>query len=41
VGLEGYGIAITERVPIMIQPNENNIRYLETKKKRMGHILEF
>jgi 3,4-dihydroxy 2-butanone 4-phosphate synthase / GTP cyclohydrolase II len=40
VGLEGYGIAITKRVPILIQPNENNIRYLETKKKRMGHILE-
>jgi 3,4-dihydroxy 2-butanone 4-phosphate synthase/GTP cyclohydrolase II len=41
VALEGYGIAITERVPIVIEPNENNIRYLETKKHRMGHILEF
>lgn len=41
VALEGYGIAITERVPIVIEPNENNIRYLETKKLRMGHILEF
>jgi 3,4-dihydroxy 2-butanone 4-phosphate synthase/GTP cyclohydrolase II len=39
VALEGYGIAITERVPIVIEPNENNIRYLETKKQRMGHIL--
>lgn len=39
VALEGYGIAITERVPIVIEPNENNIRYLETKKHRMGHIL--
>lgn len=41
VGLEGYGIAMTERIPIVIEPNENNIRYLETKKQRMGHILEF
>ncbi len=39
VALEGYGIAITQRVPIVIEPNENNIRYLETKKQRMGHIL--
>ena len=31
---------MVERVPIEIEPTENNIHYLETKKKKMGHILE-
>ncbi len=39
VGLEGYGLEIVENVPIVIQPNEYNRRYLETKKNRMGHRL--
>jgi len=39
VGLEGYGITITGRVPIVIEPNENNIRYLTTKKTKMGHLI--
>ena len=39
VGLDGYGINIVERIPIEIKPTNKNIRYLRTKKKRMGHIL--
>jgi 3,4-dihydroxy 2-butanone 4-phosphate synthase/GTP cyclohydrolase II len=39
VGLEGYGITITGRVPIVIEPDENNIRYLTTKKTKMGHLI--
>ncbi|HET58152.1 MAG TPA: bifunctional 3,4-dihydroxy-2-butanone-4-phosphate synthase/GTP cyclohydrolase II [Deltaproteobacteria bacterium] len=40
IGLEGYDVEVVERVPIIITPNENNRRYLETKKTRMGHLLE-
>lgn len=39
VGLEAYGLEIVENVPVIIQPNEYNRRYLETKKLRMGHKL--
>ena len=37
-GLEEYGIEITERVPIVITPNDYNMKYLDTKASRMGHI---
>ena len=40
VGLQAYGLSVTGRVPIEIEPTESNIRYLETKKNKMGHILE-
>jgi 3,4-dihydroxy 2-butanone 4-phosphate synthase/GTP cyclohydrolase II len=40
VGVEGYGLRIVERVPIQIPPNENNVKYLRTKKEKMGHLLD-
>ncbi|MFH1006360.1 MAG: bifunctional 3,4-dihydroxy-2-butanone-4-phosphate synthase/GTP cyclohydrolase II [Candidatus Latescibacterota bacterium] len=39
-GLEGYGLKIVERVPLEISPNKWNTRYLETKRDKMGHLLE-
>jgi 3,4-dihydroxy 2-butanone 4-phosphate synthase/GTP cyclohydrolase II len=40
VGLEGYSLRVVERVPLETNPHEKNIRYLETKKKKLGHLLE-
>jgi 3,4-dihydroxy 2-butanone 4-phosphate synthase/GTP cyclohydrolase II len=39
IGLEGYGIRVVERAAIETSPNEDNVKYLRTKKKKMGHIL--
>ncbi|GAB2967140.1 bifunctional 3,4-dihydroxy-2-butanone-4-phosphate synthase/GTP cyclohydrolase II [Amycolatopsis acidiphila] len=39
VGLEGYGLKVTGRVPLPISPNPENVRYLRTKRDRMGHDL--
>jgi 3,4-dihydroxy 2-butanone 4-phosphate synthase/GTP cyclohydrolase II len=39
-GLEGFGLEIVERVPLQSVPNPENIRYLRTKKARLGHLLE-
>jgi 3,4-dihydroxy 2-butanone 4-phosphate synthase / GTP cyclohydrolase II len=38
-GLEGYGLKVVERVPIVVEPNAFNMRYLETKRTKMGHLL--
>jgi 3,4-dihydroxy 2-butanone 4-phosphate synthase / GTP cyclohydrolase II len=40
VGLEGYGIQVMEQVPIVIDPCATNLRYLTTKKEKMGHTYE-
>jgi 3,4-dihydroxy 2-butanone 4-phosphate synthase / GTP cyclohydrolase II len=39
VGIEGYGLKVVERVPIEMVPRAANVRYLRTKKKKLGHIL--
>ena len=39
IGLEGYGVQISEIVPLEVEPNPYNERYMETKKTRMGHNL--
>lgn len=38
-GLEGYGLKVVERVPIIIPPNQYNEKYLKTKKEKLGHLL--
>lgn len=40
VGLEGYGLEVVERVPLEMSPQDENARYLSTKKEKMGHIFE-
>ncbi len=39
IGLKGYGLEVTERVPLEIIPNESNYFYLETKRDKLGHML--
>jgi 3,4-dihydroxy 2-butanone 4-phosphate synthase/GTP cyclohydrolase II len=39
VGLDGYGLKITQQVPIRIKPNPYNERYLKTKREKLGHLL--
>ncbi len=39
IGLEGYGIEVVERVPLEMPARAENIRYLKTKKRKLGHLL--
>jgi 3,4-dihydroxy 2-butanone 4-phosphate synthase/GTP cyclohydrolase II len=39
VGLGGYGLEITDRVPIQVKPTKHNLKYLETKRDKLGHLL--
>ncbi len=40
IALKGYGLEIVERVPVEVEPNKENLKYMKTKKERMGHILK-
>lgn len=40
VGLEGYGLEVVEQVPIVVEPCATNLRYLKTKKEKMGHLYD-
>jgi 3,4-dihydroxy 2-butanone 4-phosphate synthase / GTP cyclohydrolase II len=40
VGLGGFGLEITERIPLEVEPHEKNIAYLRTKKEKLGHLLK-
>ncbi len=39
VGLQGYGLSVTEQVPITVTPNRHNLRYLRAKREKMGHLI--
>ncbi|HDL59946.1 MAG TPA: GTP cyclohydrolase II, partial [candidate division WOR-3 bacterium] len=39
VGLEGYGLKVVERVPIIVEPRPENLKYLEVKRDKLGHLL--
>jgi len=40
ISLEGHGLKVTETIPLVVEPNPHNRHYLETKKKKMGHLLD-
>ena len=40
VGLQGFGLEITERVALEMEPNGHNERYLKTKREKLNHVFE-
>jgi 3,4-dihydroxy 2-butanone 4-phosphate synthase/GTP cyclohydrolase II len=40
VGLQGFGLEISERIPLEVEPNGENKRYLQTKKEKLNHVFE-
>ena len=40
IGLKGYGLEVIDRVPIEMDSRKSNLKYLKTKKEKMGHLLE-
>jgi 3,4-dihydroxy 2-butanone 4-phosphate synthase/GTP cyclohydrolase II len=40
VGIEGYNLKVAGRVSLQISPNKHNVRYLETKRDKLGHLME-
>jgi len=40
IGIEGYGLSVVERVPLNVKPNKTNLKYIRTKKEKMGHLID-
>jgi 3,4-dihydroxy 2-butanone 4-phosphate synthase/GTP cyclohydrolase II len=40
IGLEGYGIEVVDRVPLQMESSPENLKYLQTKKNKLGHLLD-
>jgi 3,4-dihydroxy 2-butanone 4-phosphate synthase / GTP cyclohydrolase II len=40
VGLQGFGLEISERIPLEVTPNGYNRRYLQTKEEKLNHVLK-
>ena len=40
IGIHGYGLEVVERVPTEVAPRESNLKYLKTKKKKLGHVFD-
>ncbi|MEK7204068.1 MAG: bifunctional 3,4-dihydroxy-2-butanone-4-phosphate synthase/GTP cyclohydrolase II, partial [candidate division NC10 bacterium] len=40
VGLEGYGLSVVERLPLLTRPTAANLGYLETKRAKLGHLIQ-